>query len=138
MSPAVESNTCPRCGRNTEPRGGVQLAFCPTCGNRLAASSAPPTLPDAGAVRLAGGTSGSAIAALIVGILAVATCGQPCIGFPCAIVALVMGLNARREIQRSGGRLRGLGIANAGITLGAIELGLIALMCAGFTGIAAL
>lgn len=138
MSPAAGSHTCTRCGRNAEPRDGVAPTYCATCGNRLATAPAPPAIPDAGAVRSAGRTSGLAIASMIVGLLAVGTCIQPCFGFPCAIVALVLGLNARRDIQRSAGRLSGLGWANAGITLGAIELGLIALMCAGFTGIAAL
>lgn len=58
-------------------------------------------------------TPGSATAALILGICALLVC--PII---CAPLALVYGNKARNEIDGSGGRLGGRGMATAGIVLG--------------------
>ena len=58
-------------------------------------------------------TPGSATAALILGICALLVC--PII---CAPLALVYGNKARNEIDASGGRLGGRGMATAGIVLG--------------------
>ena len=64
-------------------------------------------------------TPGSATAALILGICAVLVC--PII---CAPLALVYGNKARNEIDGSGGRLGGRGMATAGIVLGWIGVAL--------------
>lgn len=62
-------------------------------------------------------TPGSATAALILGICALVVC--PII---CAPLALVYGNKARNEIDGSGGRLGGRGMATAGIILGWIGI----------------
>jgi hypothetical protein len=62
-------------------------------------------------------TPGSATAALILGICAIFVCN-----IICAPLALVYGYKARNEIDASGGRLGGRGMATAGIVLGWIGI----------------
>ena len=64
-------------------------------------------------------TNGFAIAAMVLGILGFVVCG---VG---AILALVFGYKARREIDASGGTQNGRGKAIAGIVLGWVWVGLI-------------
>jgi Domain of unknown function (DUF4190) len=71
----------------------------------------PPQLPR---------TNGYAIASMVLGILGSTTC---LIG---AILALVFGYKARREIDASGGQQQGRGMAIAGIVLGWVWIGLAA------------
>jgi hypothetical protein len=70
-----------------------------------------PTLP-----RQQTSTNGWAIASLVLGVLG----GAP--------LAIVFGLVGRRQIRGSGGRQGGLGLATAGIVLGCVWLGLIAIV----------
>lgn len=63
---------------------------------------------------------GQALAAMIVGILALAlSCGYGCslVGAP---VALFLGLSARKRIDASNGQLGGRGMAQAGFVMGVI------------------
>jgi hypothetical protein len=70
-------------------------------------------------------TSTSAILALVLGIASFV--GLSILG---AIPAIILGRNARQEIQASGGRITGEGIAQAGIVLGWINVALSVLaMC---------
>lgn len=69
--------------------------------------------------------SGTALAALIVGLLS-----YFCLWGIGGAIAIVLGIVARGEIQRSGGRKGGLGAATAGLVLGAINAALCVL---GFT-----
>ena len=64
-------------------------------------------------------TSGSATAALILGICGLIVC--PLI---CSVLALVFGYRARGDIDASGGRLDGRGQAVAGIVLGWVGIAL--------------
>jgi hypothetical protein len=64
-------------------------------------------------------TPGSATAALILGI-----CGLLVCGVILGPLAIVYGNKARREIDSSGGRLGGRGMATAGLVLGWVALGL--------------
>ena len=59
-------------------------------------------------------TSGMAIASLALGVFWMWGLGS--------VIALCLGLMARREITRSEGRLTGRGLATAGIVLGALGL----------------
>ena len=61
--------------------------------------------------------NGKAIAALILGIAGIVVC--PLI---CSVIALVLGYQARSEIDRSNGAIGGRGMAVAGIVLGWIGL----------------
>lgn len=74
-------------------------------------------------------TSGKATASLVTGVASLVLswcCGLGIAG----IVAIVLGVKARREIAASGGRLKGDGIALSGIVTGAIAvvLGLLILV----------
>ena len=61
--------------------------------------------------------AGKATGALVCGIVGLFFCGV--ILGP---VAIYLGMTAKREIQESGGRLKGSGMATAGIVLGIIAL----------------
>lgn len=71
--------------------------------------------------------SGSATVSLIFGILAWVL--LPVIG---AIIAVIAGHMARREISASNGQLGGSGMATAGLILGYVHIGLSILACVGF------
>ena len=71
--------------------------------------------------------SGSATVSLIFGILAWVL--LPVIG---AIIAIIAGHMARREISASNGQLGGSGMATAGLILGYVHIGVSLLACVGF------
>ena len=77
-----------------------------------------PPLPPHSAPR----RSGKAVAALVLGILGVVTCGPFA-----AIPAIVVGRSAQREIDASGGLVTGRGSATAGVVLGWVEIAIMAL-----------
>jgi Domain of unknown function (DUF4190) len=62
-------------------------------------------------------TAGKATGALVCGIIGLFACGV--ILGP---VAIYLGTTAKREIEGSGGRLKGTGMATAGIVLGIIAV----------------
>jgi len=64
-------------------------------------------------------TNGLAVASLVLGILFVCGIGS--------ILALVFGYQAKSQIDRSGGMEGGRGMAVAGIVLGWVGLGLLAI-----------
>lgn len=89
-------------------------------------SEPPPPPPQYGApVPPPGGaqpkTSGKAIASLVTGLVGLLTI---CCGFlvVSSIVALVLGILARKEIQRSNGALKGDGMALTGIITGIVGI----------------
>jgi hypothetical protein len=77
--------------------------------------------PDGSWVQTGQESSGKATAALVLGILGLVFC--PLV---CSVLALVFGYQARREIDKSGGRLTGRGNATAGVVLGWIGIALVA------------
>jgi type IV pilus assembly protein PilA len=108
--------TCSKCG--------VTLAdnsrFCANCGSSLlevqSPASATPVPPPDPAPVVAEETSGKAVASLILGIINV---------FPLCVVAIVLGHVALSQIGKSAGRLKGRGLAVAGLVMG--YLGLVAI-----------
>ena len=122
--------TCSKCG-TTQAEGN---RFCSVCGKSFAdPTPAPPPVPPPPAPYpataypaaaypavpapvVAEETSGKAIASLILGIMNV---------FPLCIVAIVLGHISLSEIKKSAGRLKGEGLAIAGLILG--YLGLVAI-----------
>ena len=64
-------------------------------------------------------TSGMAIASLVMGLLWMYWIGS--------ILAICLGYAARREIRNNAGRIEGQGMATAGIVLGWIGIGMLAL-----------
>ncbi len=120
--------TCANCG-------GTNLddaQFCQMCGRSLAAAEAvplapsmlgqtgpqPPSPTSPAAPQPPGEpppqTSGMAVGSLICGILFAF--------LPAAITAVVLGHISRSEIRRSTGRLKGAGMALAGLILGYVGI----------------
>lgn len=117
---------CKQC--NTEVPDGVK--FCPSCGAPIEGeakeaeqAAGPMTLPDTGqsAPPTSGPSSappkknnGKAIASLVLGILAVLTIFTgigAIIGLVLGIVGIVLGINAKKEIDASGEEGKGMAIA---------------------------
>ncbi len=91
----------------------------------------PPAAPPATAYTVATApTSTAATISLVFGILSYVV--LPLIG---AIVAVVAGHMARKEIRNSGGQIGGSGMATAGLVLGYIHIALIALAICAIVGI---
>lgn len=102
---------CPKCG--TENPDGAQL--CRSCSAVL--TSTPTQALSAGAK-----TSGLAIASLVLAILSPFTC------LITAIPAIILGIVGLVKISKSGGQLKGNGLAIAGIALPVVLLPFVALL----------
>jgi prepilin-type processing-associated H-X9-DG protein len=77
----------------------------------------PPSLPNLpAAAPAAAKNSGLAIASVILGALGIVSCGIT------AVVGLVLGIVALAQISRSEGRLKGQGLAIAGVIVSALFL----------------
>jgi type II secretory pathway pseudopilin PulG len=114
---------CPYCGEMLAD--GSQ--FCARCGNRLVSAAAVAGAPGGVGAPGAGyaptveqTTSGKAIASLIMGILVF-------IPFS-AVAAIILGHLALSEIKKNAGRLKGQGLAMAGLILGYSEIVMIPLI----------
>src|SRR5712691_4821429 len=97
---------CEKCG------AGIQdgSLFCNQCGR--AVTAVPGQRGTAPAPYVADGeTSGKALASLLTGIFGL-------ILFPIAIGAIILGHMSRSEIRKSNGRLKGDGMATAGLVMG--------------------
>ncbi len=106
---------CPNCGASIADNS----QFCSNCGKstspvQLNAATVPPPLAaiPVGPAQ----TSGKAIASLVCGIINI---------FPLFIIAVVLGHMSLSEIKKSGGRLKGEGLAIAGLVMG--YLGIVAI-----------
>jgi type IV pilus assembly protein PilA len=102
---------CTRCGTNNPD----SKRYCVNCGTKLQEGSSAAGGaggPGAPQEEFAGeaATSGKAVASLICGILF--------FFLPAAIAAIVLGHLALSEIRKSAGRLKGRGMADAGLVLG--------------------
>ena len=114
---------CTYCGQES-PEG---TAVCPNCGNPLTAPAAPAYYVPAQAYVPPPPTSGAAIASLVTGILGLTLC--PGIA---SIVAVITGSMAKKEIEGSGGKVGGSGLATAGLVTGWIGIGIVGLIVLGF------
>lgn len=98
---------CDKCGAAT--REGS--TFCDQCGQALAAAPGqpipPPPVPYMGEPE----TSGKALASMVTGIFGLLL-------FPIGIAAIILGHISRTEIRKSNGRLKGDGMATAGLVMG--------------------
>lgn len=74
---------------------------------------APPPPPYGGYAQ----TSSQAVVALVLGVASFFTCG-----LIVAIPAIIVGRNAQRQIDASGGHVQGRGMATAGIVLGIVNV----------------
>jgi hypothetical protein len=77
--------------------------------------SAPPPLPDTTPAK----TSGMAVTSLVLGILGIFTCGIT------ALIGLILGIVAIVKVENSSGKLKGFGLALAGIIVSGVFLFLI-------------
>ena len=117
---------CSKCGSTLSN----DSRFCANCGNAVLETShvlspstpapnAPPPLaafPTAPPPVVAQETSGKAVASLICGIIGI---------FPFSLVAVILGHISLSQISKSAGRLKGRGLAIAGLVMG--YLGLVAI-----------
>jgi hypothetical protein len=122
---APGSKFCPACGKPVPPESVAPLA-APVAATAAGAMPgyAPPASPigappGASAVPLPRSTNGLAIAAMVLGIVWVYWIGS--------ILALIFGYIAKRQIDESQGRQGGRGMAIAGIVLGWVGVGVLAL-----------
>ena len=102
---------CEKCGATIQD-GSL---FCNRCGQAVTAvpgrQGEAPT-PTAPAPYVGDGeTSGKALASLVTGIFGLLL-------FPIAIAAIILGHMSRSEIRKSNGRLKGDGMATAGLVMG--------------------
>ena len=100
---------CEKCGATIQDGS----FFCNRCGQAVTAvpgqQGAAPTAP---AHYVGDGeTSGKALASLVTGIFGLLL-------FPIAIAAIILGHMSRSEIRKSNGRLKGDGMATAGLVMG--------------------
>ena len=112
---------CNHCGRENPDSS----QFCNNCGANLT-TTAPavpyPVVPPPGPAETVP-TSGKATASLICGIL-----GLTIFSILTSIPAIIFGHMSRKEIRESGGRLKGDGMALAGMIMGYIGTGLVVLV----------
>lgn len=102
---------CPGCGNDIGPED----TFCRVCGRLASAEPGGTVAPTPAAA--AGETSGKAIISLISGLFFFV--------FPFAILAIIFGHLSLSEIRKSAGRIKGDGIAIAGLVLGYVGVGAI-------------
>jgi Tfp pilus assembly protein PilE len=106
---------CNHCGSELPDKS----QFCNNCGANLAASAPgipEPVVPQPGATEIVP-TSGKATASLVCGILSL-TVFAVLTGIP----AIILGHMSRGEIRRAAGKLKGDGMALAGLIMGYISL----------------
>lgn len=92
---------------------------CRYCGRDLVLPPSPPAAPVV-MVAAPAKTNGMAIASLVLGIVWLYGIG--------AVLALIFGYTAKKEIDASGGQQAGRGMAVAGIVLGWVGVGGIVLI----------
>lgn len=135
---ADDATFCVQCGSNLKaegaPAGAVTGGAAPPAPPGAAATPptgppppapGPPVVPHAGPAPIGPPrqTDGMAVASLAMGIGSFLVC--PLL---CAILAIVFGYMARKNIEESGGVLEGDGFAVAGIILGWVNIGVVALV----------
>ena len=101
---------CNKCGHEN-PAGST---LCGSCGQPLVAPAAGTAAAPAGAAR----TDGKAIASLILGLMSWILCLTIFTGIP----AIILGHISQSNIKKSMGRLKGEGMALAGLIMGYLSV----------------
>ena len=128
--PALPS--CPSCGGTLQMsnRPG-EKAYCPMCDQVVAAPHQPAPAPSPyqapAAQPMQGpqiGTSGLAVASMVLGIIAlVFFCFWP-IAIPCGVIGIILGGIGASECKGPNPRRTGMGMAIAGISCASVSIGL--------------
>jgi len=105
--------TCPQCGTSLPDN----TPFCTVCGRAQTMATVPSAATGTPFGVPPSETSGKAIASLILGIVPFSLLSS--------IPAVVFGHLALSEIKKSGGRLRGRGLAIAGLVLGYLTIAMV-------------
>lgn len=116
---------CPRCNE----ANGDATSYCAQCGDRIASvsPSRAPQIQSQNAQALLPQSSTTPTQAPKISGLAIFSliCGCFFFIFPSAVLAVVLGHVSRKEIAKSANRIRGGGIALAGLILGYIGVALV-------------
>src|SRR3954469_953858 len=107
--------TCPHCGREVEQTAAIAPIGAQP---ESAAPPAPPAMPVAPAAAPA--TGGLAVAALVIGIVAIVLSFTVVFGFVLGGLAIVFGAIAISRARTPGGGSKGMGVA--GLVLGVVAI----------------
>jgi hypothetical protein len=114
---------CAKCGQENP----AERTTCSNCGQPLMTPAEPPAMAAGAAASAPAGaahTDGNAVTSLVLGLLSLVIC---CVtGVP----AIILGHIARSNIQKSQGKLKGEGMALAGLILGYLSVGVFLILAA--------
>src|SRR5512141_3229919 len=102
---------CGKCGQENP----AERTTCSNCGQPLMMSTQPPSAAGPAAPAGEAQTAGKATASLVLGLLSLVICLA---GIP----AIILGHMALSEIKKSAGRLKGHGMALAGLIMGYLSI----------------
>ncbi len=105
---------CSRCGNELS----ASSQFCPNCGQALQSAPSNAAAAPATARQHAPRTDPKAITSMVLGMLSISILLSVFAGIP----AVILGHLSKASIRRSNGRLKGEGMATAGLIMGYISL----------------
>src|SRR5260370_6888654 len=105
---------CSRCGNELS----ASSQFCPNCGQALQSAPSNAAAAAATARQHAPLTDPKAITSMVLGMLSISILLSVFAGIP----AVILGHLSKASIRRSNGRLKGEGMATAGLIMGYISL----------------
>jgi len=122
-----QTPSAPTADQPLEPVPAARVVYCTNCGAQLDGLRVGEPCPNCrvpvGSGKRGGGSSGKAIASLVLGICSFLACfmyGLP--GVVCAVLAIVFGNQSRKAVAEGKMPESSLGMANAGRTCGIVGL----------------